>query len=338
MDLQIVLNELNLISDKDQLELFFQKYLGKKWLLNEEFAKMKDADIEEKRQLWAKLSEIKSKLTQEYTKKENEISVKEINEQLKKDIVDISVSGNKFKWWHFNLLAKTRRDMEKIAENMWFTVEYGHEMVTKYENFASVNIPLTHPATEMHDTIYINDKDKTGENLILRTHNSSQQVEDMLKMWAPMKLVCPGRDYRFDDMDAHHDVMFQQMEWIYIDKDVSIATFKECMLTLLSAVIGREVELRFRPCFFPFVEPGFEIDARYDIVDSKTWKSEKSDWMEILWAGMMHPNVLREWGIDPEIYTWFAFWIWISRLAAVRYWIKDIRYFTNGDLRFAKSF
>lgn len=338
MDLQNALNELNSINNKIKLEEFFQKYLGKKWLLNTEFSKMKDASIEEKKSLWAKLSEIKNKLTEEYSKKENEISISEINEQLKKDIVDISVLWNKSKTWHFSLLAKTRRDLEKIAESMWFTIEYWHEMVTKYENFASVNIPLSHPATEMHDTIYINQTDKSGENLILRTHNSSQQVEDMLKLWAPMKLVCPGRDYRFDDMDAHHDVMFHQMEWMYIDKDVSIANFKQCMFTLLTAVIWKDIELRFRPCFFPFVEPGFEIDARYDVIDAKTGKSNKSDWMEILWAWMIHPNVLREWWIDPEIYTGFAFWIWISRLAAVRYGIKDIRYFTNWDLRFAKSF
>ena len=338
MNLEQALSELNLVKDKVQLEEFFQKYLGKKWLLNEEFAKMKDASVEEKKTLWGKLSEIKTKLIEEYSKKENEISVNEINEQLEKDIVDISVTWTKYKWWHFSLLAKTRRDMEKIAENMWFTVDYWHEVVTKYENFASVNIPLTHPATEMHDTMYINEKDNFWENLILRTHNSSQQVRDMLRMWAPMKLVCPGRDYRFDDMDAHHDVMFQQMEWIYIDKNVSIANFKECMLTFLSAVLWREVELRFRPCYFPFVEPGFEIDARYDIVDAKTWKTEKSNWMEILWAGMMHPNVLEEWGIDSKVYTGFAFGIGISRLAAVRYGIKDIRYFTNWDLRFVKSF
>ena len=338
MNLELALSELNLVKDKLQLEEFFQKYLGKKWLLNEEFAKMKDATPEEKKTLGWKLSEIKTKLTEEYSKKESEISIGEINAQLEKDIVDISVTGKKYKWWHFSLLAKTRKDMEKIAESMWFTVDYGHEVVTKYENFASVNIPLTHPATEMHDTMYINEKDMTGENLILRTHNSSQQVRDMLKMWAPMKLVCPGRDYRFDDMDAHHDVMFHQLEWIYIDKNVSIANFKECMLTLLSAVLGREVELRFRPCYFPFVEPGFEIDARYDIVDAKTGKTEKSDRMEILWAWMMHPNVLREWWIDPEVYTGFAFGIGISRLAAVRYGIKDIRYFTNWDLRFVKSF
>ena len=338
MNLEQALAELNLVSDKAKLEEFFQKYLGKKWLLNEEFAKMKDASVEEKKVLGGKLSEMKSKLTEEYSKKENEISIAEINEQLKQDIVDISVLWKKSKSWHYNLLSKTRKDLEKIAESMWFTVDYGHEMVTKYENFASVNIPLSHPATEMHDTIYVNEIDKTGENLILRTHNSSQQVEDMRRLWAPMKLVCPGRDYRFDDMDAHHDVMFQQIEWIYIDKNVSIANFKECMLTLLSAVLWREVELRFRPCFFPFVEPGFEIDARYDIVDAKTWKTEKSNRMEILWAWMMHPNVLEEWGIDSKVYTWFAFGIGISRLAAVRYGIKDIRYFTNWDLRFVKSF
>ena len=122
MNLEQALSELNLVKDKVQLEEFFQKYLGKKWLLNEEFAKMKDASVEEKKALWGKLSEIKTKLTEEYSKKESEISINEINEQLEKDIVDISVTWKKIKWWHFSLLAKTRRDMEKIAENMWFTV------------------------------------------------------------------------------------------------------------------------------------------------------------------------------------------------------------------------
>jgi len=132
--------------------------------------------------------------------------------------------------------------------------------------------------------------------------------------------------------------MFQYIEWMYIDKNVSIAHFKSFITTLLSAIIGRKVETRFRPCHFPFVEPWFEIDARYDIVDAKTWETSKSKRIELLWAGMIHPNVMKEWWIDPNQRSWFAFWIWISRLAAVRYWIKDIRYFTNWDLRFIKSF
>lgn len=338
MNLEQILQELKTVNTKENLENFFQKYLGKKWWLNEEFAKMKDASIEEKKTLGAKLSEIKNTLTEGYNKKENDMSMLEINEQLKKDIVDISVNAKKYEWWHYNLLAKTRRDLEQIAQNMWFTIDYGHELVTKYENFASVNIPLSHPATEMHDTIYLEDKSPDGENLVLRTHNSAHQVQDMQKYWVPLKLVSPGRCYRFDNMDATHDTMFQYIEWMYIDKNVSIAHFKNYITTLLSAIIWRKVETRFRPCHFPFVEPWFEIDARYDIIDPKTWETSKSKWMELLWAGMIHPNVMREWWIDPDQRSWFAFGIWISRLAAVRYGIKDIRYFTNWDLRFIKSF
>jgi phenylalanyl-tRNA synthetase alpha chain len=221
---------------------------------------------------------------------------------------------------------------------MWFTIDYGHEVVTKYENFASVNIPLSHPATETHDTIYLEETSTDGENIVLRTHNSAHQVQDIQKHGVPLKMVCPGRCYRFDDMDATHDTMFQYIEWMYIDKNVSIAHFKNYMTTLLSAIIWRDVELRFRPCYFPFVEPWFEIDARYDVVDTKTWETSKSKRLELLWAGMIHPNVMTEWWIDPKERSWFAFGIGISRLAAVRYGIKDIRYFTNWDLRFIKSF
>jgi len=338
MNLEQILNELKTISNTNELENFFQKYLGKKWQLNEEFKKMKDATPEQKKELWAKLSELKNKLTEAYSKKENELSIIEINKQLEQDIVDITVNAKKYEWWHYNLLSKTRRDLEKIAQNMWFTIDYGHEVVTKYENFASVNIPLSHPATETHDTIYLEEKSADWENIVLRTHNSAHQVQDIKKYWVPLKLVSPGRCYRFDDMDATHDTMFQYIEWMYIDKNVSIAHFKSFITTLLSAIIGRKVETRFRPCHFPFVEPWFEIDARYDIVDAKTWETSKSKRIELLWAGMIHPNVMKEWWIDPNQRSWFAFWIWISRLAAVRYWIKDIRYFTNWDLRFIKSF
>lgn len=338
MNLTQILEEISLITNKDNLELFFQKYLGKKWLLNEEFAKMKDASIEEKKTLWARLSEIKDAINDAYHKKESEIVVLEINEQLQKDIVDISINSKKYEWWHFNLLSKTRRDLEKIAENMWFTIDYGHEIVTKYENFASVNIPLSHPATEMHDTIYLKEQSPDWESFVFRTHNSAHQVQDIQKYWVPLKLVSPGRCYRFDAMDATHDTMFQYIEGVYIDKNISIAHFKSYMTTLLSAIIWRDLELRFRPCHFPFVEPGFEIDTRYEIIDPQTWEKSMSKWVELLWAGMIHPNVLKEANIDPNIWSGFAFWIGISRLAAVRYGIKDIRYFTNGDLRFIRSF
>ncbi len=165
---------------------------------------------------------------------------------------------------------------------MGFVMEYGTDVVTKFENFESVNIPLTHPATEMHDTIYLTDKDSNGENLILRTHTSSMQNYLIQKYGLPLKAVVPGRTYRFENMDATHDTMFYQMEGIVIDKDLSIAHFKELMTKLLSALLHKNVETRMRPGYFPFVEPGFEIDVRYDIYNKETGNMEKSKRMEIL--------------------------------------------------------
>jgi len=320
-----------------QLDNFFQIYLGKKWFLNEEFKIMMELSPEEKKERGVKLSEIKTILMQSYEAKEQYFKMEKINEQLEKDLVDISLDLSK-EIWSYSLLAEIRRDAEEICKSMGFLMEYGTEMVTKFENFESVNIPLTHPATEMHDTIYLNDTDGIWENLILRTHTSSMQNYLIKKYWLPLKVVVPWRTYRFENMDASHDVMFYQMEGIVIDKNISIAHFKEMITKLLSALLHKNVETRMRPWYFPFVEPWFEIDVRYEVYNKETWKNELSDWMEILGAGMIHPNVLKEAGVDSTQRSGFAFGIGISRLAAVRYGIKDIRYFTNGDLRFAKSF
>lgn len=336
--LEHALWELQKVSDMAQLDNFFQIYLGKKWLLNEEFKVMVDLPSEEKKERWAKLSEIKTKLTEAYETKEREFKLGQINQQLEKDLVDISLDVAHDEG-SYSLLAKVRREIEEMYKSMWFIIDYGHEIVTKFENFESVNIPLTHPATEMHDTIYLNDKDLHGQNLILRTHNSAHQVEDIIKYGVPLKLWSPGRVYRFDSMDASHDVMFRYAEGIVVDKNLSIAQFKDTMQKLLSGILGKNIEIRLRPSYFPFVEPGFEIDAQCPICGG-TWCSlcKGSGWIELLGAGMVHPNVIKNAWLDPKEWSGFARWVGVSRLAAVRYGIKDIRYFTNGDLRFAKSF
>lgn len=333
-----ILKELESIKEIKELESFFDKYLGKKWLLNEEFKKMTTLSIEEKKEYGKILSDAKLILSEAYENKEQTLSMESINEKLKEDIVDISVEWKKTEQWNFNLLTRVRRDLEEAARTMGFVVESGNEVATKFQNFESVNIPLTHPATEMHDTIYLNEKDKNWEYLVLRTHTSAMQNYMIKKYWLPLKVIIPWRCYRFDEMDATHDTMFFQFEWMYIDKWVSIANFKDVMEKFLSVMLKRKVEVRMRPWFFPFVEPGFEIDARYEMTDRKTWEKVMSKFIELLWAGMVHPNVLKIAGVDPEEYSGFAFWPWINRLTAMRYGIKDIRYFTNGDLRFAKSF
>lgn len=339
LDQNQILNELNVVDSTEKLDAWFQKYLGKKWELTLEFKTMWSLSPDERKEKWQQLAWLKSALESAYESKNQEISSQAINELLEKDLVDISLPGDKLEQWYYNLLAKTRREVEEVAQSLWFVIENSTDVVTKFENFESVNIPITHPATEMHDTIYVDKKDHRGEPFVLRTHTSSGQNYAIKKHGLPLKVVIPWRCYRFDEMDATHDTMFYQLEWLYVDKNISIANFKNIITTFLSAILKKDVEIRMRPAFFPFTEPGFEIDARYDIVDPKTWEKSKSKWIEILWAGMVHPNVLKSaWVNQDEWWTGFAFGLWINRITAMKYGIKDIRYFTNGDLRFVKSF
>ncbi len=201
----------------------------------------------------------------------------------------------------------------------------------------SLNIPLTHPATEMHDTLYMDQTDPDGAQLLLRTHTTALQNSLIKKYGLPLKVVMPGKVYRNENTDATHDTTFYQLDGIVIDKNITIGHMMQTMKTIIGALVNKEVEVRTRPAYFPFVEPGIEMDARYPITDADG-NTTRSKWMEIVGAGMIHPEVLKQAGIDPTEYNGFAFGFGINRLVAVRHSIKDIRYFTNGDLRFVKSF
>lgn len=338
IDSKQALKELEKINDIVQLEEFFQTYLGKQGTLTLAFKEMAALSPEEKKEAGKVLSEAKTTLTESYEAKMVALSIGQINEALQKDLVDSSLEKSAYPIGHRSLLAEVRREAEDVCKSMGFIIEYGTDAVTKFENFESVNIPLTHPATEMQDTIYLKETDPRGEPLILRTQTSAMQNFMIKKYWVPLKAVVPGKVYRYENMDATHDTMFYQLEWIVVDKGITIAHAKHMIEKLLSAILKKEVETRMRPGYFPFVEPGFEIDARYEITDPKTGEKTMSKWMEILGAGMIHPRVLEMAGVDPKEYSGFAFGMGLSRLAAVRYGIKDIRYFTNGDLRFAQSF
>lgn len=188
LELHHALSELEKVKDIAQLENFFQIYLGKKGLINEEFKVMLTLPDTEKKERGAKLSEIKTKLTEAYEAKEQSFKMAQINEQLQKDLVDMSLDAASIEQGSFSLLAKVRREIEEVYKSLGFIIDYGHEIVTKFENFESVNIPLSHPATEMHDTFYLEEKDLVDNNLVLRTHNSAHQVEDIMKYGVPLKL------------------------------------------------------------------------------------------------------------------------------------------------------
>jgi len=333
-----ILAELENCTTEEQIQDFYTKYLGKKWLIPTEFRTLWKLDPEARKTKWQAIKELQQNVEKSFFARQDMIKQEARNKKLQKELVDISLPGNKEKLGHLNLLNATRRTVEQIFQGMWFHIAYGHDMVNVYENFESVNIPATHPATEMHDTLYINSPSleerslaKVEERLLLRTHTSAHQIELIKKLWLPCKFVVPGKVYRNEKMDASHDCVFWQVEGVVIDKHISIAHFKAMMKQILQAILEQEVEMRLRPAYFPFVEPWFEIDAR-----ARSGESDK--WLEILWAGMIHPHVLQEAWVDPDEYSGFAFGLWLSRLVAIRYGLNDIRLMTNGDLRFAQSF
>jgi phenylalanyl-tRNA synthetase alpha chain len=219
-------------------------------------------------------------------------------------------------------------EIERSFERLGFTVEAGPEMESEYNNFEALNIPASHPARDMQDTFFL----KNGK--VLRTHTSPVQHRAMIKFGAPLRIIAPGRCFRYETLDASHENTFHQVEGLVIDRDISIPNLIAMAKTLLSDVMRREVELRVRPGYFPFVEPGIEIDMNCQICGGKGCATcKQSGWIEILPAGMVHPNVLRAGNIDPESYTGFAFGLGLTRLAMMKFGIRDIRVLNAGDIR-----
>lgn len=326
-----ILTQLWTCTNEQELKDFFASYLGKNWSVNALFKTMKDLSPEEKKEQGAQIKELFQTIETAFFAKQDDIKRAYRDEQLKKEIVDVTTPWTTLPRGFTNLQNKLRRTCEDIFQWMWFHIEYGHDLVTVQENFESVNIPASHPATEMHDTLYIK-QEEDNQKLLLRTHTSAHQVELIKKYGPACKFVVPGKVYRNENMDATHDVVFWQVEWVVIDKWITMGHFKQTMEEVLKAILETDsVQLRMRPAYFPFVEPWVEIDALWEVAG-------KQKRIEILWAGMIHPTVLENAWLDPNEYSGFAFGLWLTRLAAVRYGIGDIRLLTNGDLRFLHSF
>jgi len=219
-------------------------------------------------------------------------------------------------------------EVERIFERLGFTVEVGPEMESEYHNFEALNIPATHPARDMQDTFWLNN------GRVLRTHTSPVQHRAMVKFGAPLRVIVPGRCFRYETLDASHENTFHQVEGLVIDEDISIPNLIATARLLLEEVMQREVKIRVRPGYFPFVEPGIEIDMNCQICGGARCPTCKhSGWVEILPAGMVHPNVLKAGGIDAERYTGFAFGLGLTRLAMMKFGIGDIRVLNSGDVR-----
>lgn len=330
--LQDALTALATCTTVEALQEFHAAYLGKNGLVSQQYKTLKDLDPEAKKQAWPAIQALQQQLEDAFFAQQDVVKEKLREADMANTYIDRSTPIHPKHLGKLTLMNTMRRHVEDVFRSMWFHIAYGHHVVTQRENFHSVNIPSSHPATEMHDTLYLQNTDETWKKQVLRTHTSAHQVELIKQYGVPCKFVIPGKVYRNEKMDASHDCVFWQLEGVVIDEHMNIGHFKSLMTAILEWLLEQTgVEIRMRPAYFPFVEPGFEIDAKFQL-------GKKNERVELLWAWMIHPEVLKNAGVDPEKYSGFAFGIGLTRLIALKYWLKDIRLLTNGDVRFVQSF
>lgn len=251
----------------------------------------------------------------------------------RRERIDITEPGIKKETGHLHPITRMSMEIEDIFTSMGFTIATGPEVELDYYNFEALNIPPDHPARDIQDTIW------TVEGSLLRTHTSCVQIRTMEKFKPPIRVIAPGRVFRYEETDASHEHTFYQIEGLMIDKNISVSNLIAVMKTMLRAVFRHDVKVRLRPGYFPFVEPGFELDINCLICGGTGCPVCKgSGWVEFLGCGLVHPNVLRMGGIDPDQYSGFAFGMGLDRLVMIRYGIDDIRLFHKGDLRFLEQF
>lgn len=330
--------ELNAAQSRDELERIRVSFLGKKGIVTEELKNLRNLDAEEKKTAGMQVNTLKEEIEQAILEYQKTIEEKEYEKEISSaEHYDYSIpSGKEPGTLHPVTIIQKR--IEDIFKTMGFVIEDGLEIQTEFNNFEAVNIPKTHPARDMQDTYYLDN----GQ--LLKTHTSAAQNTIMRKYGAPepgqsLKVLFPGRCFRNENIDAGHENTFFQVEGMMIGEDITISNLIYFMRVLLTEVLERDIKVRLRPGFFPFVEPGFELDINCAICGGTGCPTCKhSGWLELLPCGMIHPNVLKLGGIDPEKYTGFAFGLGLTRLAMMKYNIKDIRLFNSGNLKQLKQF
>ncbi|MBQ3545285.1 MAG: phenylalanine--tRNA ligase subunit alpha [Lachnospiraceae bacterium] len=326
--------ELQNVKDVTELENMRVAYLGKKGSITAVMKDMGKLSDEERRALGQEVNVLKNEVTDKIADKKEEFARLELEREINSaPEIDISIPPVLDRG-SYHPITLVQRQCEKIFKSMGFNVEDYSEVVTDYECFEALNIPKFHPARDMQDTYYL----ENGQ--LLKSHTSAAQnaiykkyKKDLVEKGVPIKAIFPGRCFRNEATDACHENTFFQMEGVMVDKNISISNLIYFMKTMLSEVFNRDIKVRLRPGFFPFVEPGFELDINCEICGGEGCPSCKhSGWLELCPCGMIHPEVLKAGGIDPEEYTGFAFGLGLTRLAMMKYGIKDIRDLNSGSL------
>lgn len=327
----------NASSVKDLEDIKF-KYLSRKGEFNEIKKGLKDLSVEDKKIVGSLANEITQKLESSIKDKFKLFYEKELNEKLQKEKIDVTLPGQYVPRGHVHPLTSTTNEICSIFQSLGFSVvpdEFAPEVETEYYNFDMLNVPKDHPARDMQDTFYTN----LAENVVLRSQTSGAQIHAMEGKNPPIRIIAPGRVYRNENINSRKNNFFHQIEGLYVDKNITFGDLKGVLNEFIRIYFGESRPTRFRSSFFPFTEPSAEVDVQCIMCSGKGCRTcSGTGWLEVLGAGMVDPNVLRGVGIDPDVYSGFAFGMGVERLAMLKYAVDDIRLFFNNDVRFLKQF
>ena len=321
------------IQKAGDVEAVHHRFLGRKGLLAEarKGVDFKSLSPHERSSFGKDFNALKELM--ETTIAENRLKFSDIAPSRKTPPIDLTLPGTGSSIGSLHPITLIQRELEEIFMSMGFVIETGYDVETEHYNFDALNTPGDHPAREMQDTFWLTN------GMVLRTQTSAVQVRALEKYGAPMRMIAPGRCFRYESIDANHENTFYQLEGLMVDRDISVANLISVMKLLLSQVFHTEVETRLRPGYFPFVEPGFELDIKCLICGGKGCRSCKNEgWLELLPCGLVHPNVLKAGGVNPDEWSGFAFGLGLTRLAMMKYGIPDIRLFNCGDIRVLRQF
>ena len=320
--------------DLSEINQIKSDLFGKNGLVSSQFKKIGTIVESERKKFASDLNVIKDELQNLINLKIDEVENAEINKKLIKEKIDITLPERPFVRGKIHPVSQTIDEISSIFSEIGFSVEEGPDVENEYNNFTALNTPDNHPARDMHDTFYLDEK----KQKLLRTHTSPVQIRTMLKDKPPFKIIAPGRTYR-SDSDQTHAPMFHQVEGLHIDKNINMGHLKGCLNYLIKEFFEVDkIKMRFRPSHFPFTEPSAEVDIGYEIKDGKIIIGEGNQWLEILGCGMVHPNVLKNVKVDPAKFQGYAFGIGIDRLAMLKYGINDLRAFFDCDYRWLNHF
>ncbi|NGX56074.1 MAG: Phenylalanine--tRNA ligase alpha subunit [Candidatus Anoxychlamydiales bacterium] len=327
------LNDLKKVNTSKDIENLKIKYLGKKGLIQSLMSHLKGVSNTEKPLFGKKINDLKQEVTSHLQNELCQISNKEEEKKLASEVLDITLPGKKNFWGRSHPISLLMQRAIDIFVSMGFSVELGPNVESDFYNFESLNFEKDHPARDMQDTFYITD------NKLLRTHTTNVQARIMERSDPPIRCIAPGRCFRNENISSRSHVFFHQIDLFYIDENASFADLFATLKEFYSKLFDKDIETRFRPSYFPFVEPGMETDIKCIICSGQGCRICKhSGWLEVAGAGMIHPNVLKSSNIDPEKYSGYAVGMGIERLAMLMYDIKDIRAFTENDMRFLEQF